>query len=666
VADAKKIDPFDVEALEKSLNDSATRVSTIWVSFLAFALYLLVAAATVDHRHLLLAEPVKLPILNIDLPLWGFFFLAPIQLVIFHIYVLLQVLLLGRTAAAYDEALQKTGIAPEENAAMRQRLANTLFAQLFAGSPREREGWLGWVMKAMAWTTLAIAPILILLAFQFAFLAYHSHFATWMHRLLILLELGVAFLLWPLVLDARRDFNWSRIRERMKRSVGPGSLLLVLSLLTVFVSLAVASFPGELHVNLATGHSWPSVQCDRWISTPFDRLYLSSAVDIVDEKKFNDIDAGTLAGGPTYAHGRHTKTFHGRDLNCGVFRFADLRRVDFSSAKLTGADFSYAKLQGAKFVAAEMQNAGLLLANLQEATFGAAQLQGADLRLAQLPGADLQQAQLQGADLRAAVLQGAYLHDARLEGANLEAAELQGANLQYARFQGAELKDAELVGAFLIHAQMQGANLDHSNLAFALLNDANLWPARGLECQFVRTTQRNFDPTVEIPGDGDPSMRQVSATPETIGSLIERVVAGIPEPQKAQVKKRMSDGLAVDPNSDDGAAMEKKRRDCVAHSLPPATYDRGHADALRDVVCNATSYRKGILYGVIWNGLYPYSERGAFAVGIYRGLLNLDGKECPAAKELDEPTREMLRGRIARTVPSQSTKKAVPHTAPAR
>jgi hypothetical protein len=29
VADAKKIDPYDVEALEKSLNDSATRVSTI-------------------------------------------------------------------------------------------------------------------------------------------------------------------------------------------------------------------------------------------------------------------------------------------------------------------------------------------------------------------------------------------------------------------------------------------------------------------------------------------------------------------------------------------------------------------------------------------------------------------------------------------------------------
>src|SRR6267142_1964251 len=100
---ADKLDPFDVAALEKSVNDSAVRVSTIWVSFLVFALYLVIAAGTITHRQLFLEDPVKLPVLNIDLPLWGFFFLAPILFVILHAYVLLQVLLLGRTAAAYNE-----------------------------------------------------------------------------------------------------------------------------------------------------------------------------------------------------------------------------------------------------------------------------------------------------------------------------------------------------------------------------------------------------------------------------------------------------------------------------------------------------------------------------------------------------------------------------------
>jgi hypothetical protein len=93
---AQKPDPFDVEALERSLNDSATRVSTIWISFLIFALYLVVAAGSVTHRQLLLEDPIKLPALNVDLPLVGFFFLTPILLLVFHTYVLIQVLLLGR------------------------------------------------------------------------------------------------------------------------------------------------------------------------------------------------------------------------------------------------------------------------------------------------------------------------------------------------------------------------------------------------------------------------------------------------------------------------------------------------------------------------------------------------------------------------------------------
>jgi len=139
--------------------------------------------------------------------------------VILHVYVLLQLLLLARTAAAYNAAVERADLLPEENASLRQRLVNTLFAQILAGSPREREGWLGWLLKAMAWITLTIAPILILLVLQFVFLPYHSHLATWMHRLLIAAELAAAFVLWPLVLDARRDFECTKIWMQVKRTM---------------------------------------------------------------------------------------------------------------------------------------------------------------------------------------------------------------------------------------------------------------------------------------------------------------------------------------------------------------------------------------------------------------------------------------------------------------
>src|SRR4051812_12025480 len=102
---ADKVDPLDISALEKSLNDSAVRVSTMWVTYLLFAFYLVASAGTVTHRHLLVEEAIKLPFLNIELPLLAFFALVPMLFVIVHTYVLVQVLLLSQTARAYNIAV---------------------------------------------------------------------------------------------------------------------------------------------------------------------------------------------------------------------------------------------------------------------------------------------------------------------------------------------------------------------------------------------------------------------------------------------------------------------------------------------------------------------------------------------------------------------------------
>src|SRR5882724_7076364 len=137
---ADKPDPYDVAALQTSLNDSATRVSTIWVSYLLFGLYLLVATGTLNDRQILLAEPLKLPVLGSDVPLLWFFVLSPAIFVLLHVYVLLQVVLLGHTALAYSGAVNLAALpSTKDNSVLRQRIANTLFAQIFAGAPRERE-----------------------------------------------------------------------------------------------------------------------------------------------------------------------------------------------------------------------------------------------------------------------------------------------------------------------------------------------------------------------------------------------------------------------------------------------------------------------------------------------------------------------------------------------
>jgi hypothetical protein len=322
---AEKPDAFDVKELQSAVNDSATRVSAIWVSFLIFALYLLIAATTVTQKQLLLAEPVKLPVLNIELPLWGFFFLAPILFVILHVYTLLQVLLLGRTTAAYNAAVEPLKLSLEADNSLRQRLANTLFAQIFAGSPREREGVIGWLLRAIVWITLAIAPVLVVLAFQFSFLAYHSHIATWTHRLLVLVELLAFFLIWPLALDARRNFQWPKVWANLKRLTlippqlfGPKetrreaqlwlrehAIPLLACILYLLIPLSLATFPGEPHLNLFTGEALTSVQCQQrpasevWQPHLRDRLDVRHA-DIVDHAKLERIEEAAKKNGETF------------------------------------------------------------------------------------------------------------------------------------------------------------------------------------------------------------------------------------------------------------------------------------------------------------------------------------------------------------------------------
>ena len=686
-AASPELDAFDVSALERSLNDSAARVSTIWVSFLFFSLYLLIAATTVTHRQLLLAEPLKLPVLDISLPLWGFFFLAPILFVILHVYVLLLVLLLARTAAVYNAAVERADLSPEENAALRQRLANTLFAQILAGSPREREGWLGWLLKAMAWITLAIAPVLILLAFQFAFLPYHSHLATWMHRFLIAAELAAAFVLWPLVLNARADFEWTKIWMQVKRTMalplrlfGPNdrrrdawvqlrqqAVSLASCVLFVVVSLLLATFPGEPHVNLLTGHSLWSVQCERWVSGQFDRLYLSR-VDVVDDEKFDKIEDATTKKGLLPSVGERTQNFSGRDLDCGTFDLADLRRTDFSAARMIGVILLGARLQGASLRQAQLQGAYLNAAELQGADLGFAELQGADLghfRLlsatqlqgavlygAQLQGADLGDAQLQGADLTAADLLGANLSGAQLHGANLLSAHLQGADLTFSELQGANLLGAELQGADLSGAQFQGADLGLSKLKLALFSDVFLWRTKRANCLDARTTNPILDAAIELRA----RFRQaepIPATPEAIADFIKSAIADLSEPRKEEVRNRLRAGLVADIKKEDLAAIETMWRECAANSekVERAEYDRQRADLVRDLVCNSTTHLTKLPRGIFGKSDAP--DRHDYFVRLARGLLGLDGKACAATEDLSDLAKEFLRQIVSRPPPAK-------------
>src|SRR6516162_2005155 len=85
----------DLEASRAAVVDASGISTGLWLSYVFVLFYLLVAVGGVTHRDLFFESPVKLPFLNVDLPLVGFFMLGPALFLVVHAYVLLHLVLLA-------------------------------------------------------------------------------------------------------------------------------------------------------------------------------------------------------------------------------------------------------------------------------------------------------------------------------------------------------------------------------------------------------------------------------------------------------------------------------------------------------------------------------------------------------------------------------------------
>lgn len=658
----KKIDPLDVGALEKSLNDSATRVSTIWVSFLAFGLYLMAATVNVSSSQLFLADAMKLPVLGIDLPLVGFFLFGPALFVIFHIYVLLQLLLLARTALVYNDAVEHSLADGVDRARIRQRLANTLFAQILAGSPREREGALGMALKVMALITLAIAPLLVLLSFEIRFLPYHSPSITWVHRLLIAVDLLAVLLLWPAILDPSRDVG---VRELKKSR----ALLAAMIGLLLF-AIVVPTFPGEPHAMLTrwgrdrqepSPKLLPECNARSWFDwlmpANFDRFWLSGE-ELIEDPKIAKAEKARKARRQFALAAEQSRDFRGRNFSCGWFVGAGLRYADFSHAIMRGAVLGAADLEGVSFIGTDLKGADFFQARLQRARLGSAQLagvtlfgaslqgteavsaqlDGADLSFAQLQGANWSIAGLRGADLTGARLEGADLRWAGMQGANLSNADLRGTNLGFAQLEGADLSNAWLEGANLEQARLQGALLHHAKLKLSLLSKPFVWRAQGVDCSGAQLIDPNSKALIAANIDSIERV-QVEATHAAVETFVGLVLSKIPEVLRDDLRTKMRARLIGD------AQPEASPLDCGAPKSA-AEYQAALNDAMADLICNLGFSRRYVaerLHVDLNIGALLSHLEDALAAG----LINSDGRTC-AGEKLEADTMEAMRNIVAK------------------
>jgi uncharacterized protein YjbI with pentapeptide repeats len=527
----------DLESLRTAVVDAAGVGYGLWFSYLFALVYFAIAAGAVTHRDLLLESPVKLPFLNVELPLKAFFILGPLVFLVVHAYVLLHFVLLAGKVGAFHAELQKQIDDDNQRAQLRRQLPSNIFVQ-FLGGPREvRDGIVGFLLKSVAGVSLVAGPIALLVLFQLQFLPHHDPWITWWQRLAVVVDLVLLWLLWllwpPIARGETALLTWSELgRPR-------AAIWLPVSLLPVLLVFAVATFPGEwleealpeVRIIPTQWPSWDSAeqgtetgQSDGKRSSDFSNLF-GRAVEVWRSMGWTSPHKLLAAGEvdyvtrrpqslwsnvlvlPNFEIGEASKpdaetkptlspkavSLRGRRLEGAIFVDAHLRNGDFTGAQLARANFIRADLREAKFTCAQagndhkcghLEGAVLHYADLRGADFTGTQLAGAKFEFTDMRGAnfacheaeeDVKCAQLLSADLRHAQLQGALLDGADLRGASLDSAQLQGASLDDAELEVADLNNAKLQGASFRFAELLGAALYGAQLQGASLADVFVW-----------------------------------------------------------------------------------------------------------------------------------------------------------------------------------------------
>ncbi len=207
----------DLQALRDAVDQAAAVSGALWISYIFVFLYLAIAAGAVTHKDLFFENPVKLPFLNVELPLLAFFVLGPLLFLIVHAYTLLHFAMLAGKVGAFHVELEAQIRDDETRASLRRQLPSNIFVQFLAGPHEVRAGVFGLMLRSIAWISLIIGPIALLVFFQLQFLPYHNAAATWWQRIALVIDIVLLWALWPFI--GRGTNTWLIWRDFLRARI---------------------------------------------------------------------------------------------------------------------------------------------------------------------------------------------------------------------------------------------------------------------------------------------------------------------------------------------------------------------------------------------------------------------------------------------------------------
>lgn len=423
-----KKEPKAPDWLIENIAEASKNARKIYLLYIGLLAYCALTIVSTTDRQLVLNDVARLPIINVEVPLNGFFILSPLLMLFVFIYFQLYLNKLKR-------------LCDELNADYSTGKPSRIYPWMLNFADELKSNFIGKVQRFIVNFSLWFAMPIVLLLNSLWYIKKHAPVLSYVVGMLPLIGTIIVILFWNYYEFGRGKCK-AKKQLQLIRSSTPKSMLViavaVIEMVLLFIFIPF-SFDGDV--------------------SDFIRPLL--CVDLSYQKLVTE-----------------------ENVSYNTLHWVNLQGVHLEGADLTGAilkraDLKKAQLKKAWLLDAQLQGAELTRAQLDNAVLARAQLQGADLRQAQLDSAHLNDARLDSADLSWAKLQGAWLQGVNLQGGSLVGSQSQGINLSDAKLQGANLRNAKLDRACLDETQLQRTNfgyaqLKNASLFGAKLNSANL------------------------------------------------------------------------------------------------------------------------------------------------------------------------------------------------
>ena len=387
-------------------------------------LYLAVAAASLDDVDFFLASPLTLPIVQTEVPLLAFFWIAPLLVCTLNQQLLMQMTVL-RNRLVRVEKPERLNLYPFLAAlAIADRKGSDVVGRLFAGA------------------TLIAAPLATALWLQLAFLRFQSDWTSALHTFatLIVVAQSLCFMRLLNAEDEAAGRVWfaRAIRGAWAANRAGVVALGATAFFATFAAAPVGGFRDQAILDVI-GHHEPPAACSKDRSGHIKALspfhFLDAARGVIPFRRFIQIE--------------------GRDLSNTGDNAEDRNRSYRFSVSDTGRSFRLIKLLRVKLTNARF---------FRSPDFTSAHIDKSDLSGSVLS----KEAKFTDACLRKSVFNGVRAVNAEFHSTGMAKTDWNGATLIGSVFKDAEMKHVSLVGANLAETRFLGkTNLERADARLA-------------------------------------------------------------------------------------------------------------------------------------------------------------------------------------------------------